>query len=355
MQKGLVRQYSFCDEEFAFDFCRKPHELFGSTPIDHWWMPVTPLYGQRQGGSGTANNRSEILRFFWAKVRDLGATNHRETQERLLLSSLLPSMRVVGSRRIFADAFLKPATRSQKSERIAALESQLSVVSDQMLTRVEFENQSWLALGCLSFPEGMQGVYDRLSHELLDEPCSMLANGHPLEALENLQETWKRFMQTIARRARHAEEKIALDVLSYEARTAFHDCYSAVWSALIPLLKLENHLTEASVAFLYFWHTALKDPEFNTFPFHGHVLGLHPGTSTFMQSRTGRRLLGDWLANYESVELRARVLNAILIALFDYRRQREEAAESRFQSQEQGSGDLEAVERIQQERRSGRR
>ena len=73
-----------------------------------------------------------------------------------------------------------------------------------------------------------------------------------------------------------------------------------------------------------------------------------------MKTRTGPSLLGDWLANLESAELLGRVLNGLLIALFDYHRQREEAAENRSQSREWGSGDLEAVERIQQERRRGR-
>ena len=354
MQSGLVRRFWLHNEEFAFDLCRKPRALFGVTPIDHWWMRVTPLYGQKQGSSGSTRNRTEILRLFWAKVRDLGATNLRDPQERLLLASVVPWARATGSRKIFADAFLASGSRKQRDNKVAFLENALAAAPDKTLSRAEFHEHSWQALGRPEFPAGLQEVYERQSHDLLDGACAMLSRGQLSAALETVRQIWDRRMRTIARHIGHAEEKIVLDVLSYEARAAFHHCYSVVWSALIPLLEREDHLTRESLAFHRFWHTDWRDSQTETSLFHGHAFGLHPGTSLFMQTRTGPRLLGDWLANLESAELLGRVLNGLLIALFDYQEQRKETAENRSHSQERGSGDLEAVERIQQERRRGR-
>lgn len=226
---------------------------------------------------------------------------------------------------------------------------------ERSLSREEFNDRSWAALGRQGFPVEVEEVYWQLSRELLDGACSALANGDTAAALMSVQQLWVRQMRAIGRRSGNVLQKLALDVLSYESRAAFHHCYSAVWSVLIRVLQLEDHWTVAACAFHRFWHTDWMDSQTGKSLFHGHIFGLHPATAVFMQTTTGPELLGEWLANPLSAELFGRVLNGLLIALFDYRQRRELAAENRPRRRVQATDDLEAVERIQEERRRGQR
>lgn len=354
METGLVRRFGLHGEEYSFELYQKPLSL-GRLRIDHWWMQVTSLYRQRRRSSSTAHNHSEILRLYWAKVQYENATAVREAQERYLLASLVPYVRAEGSRTVFADAILGRGRRSERLEQLEILERSLEADRERSLSREEFNDRSWAALGRRGFPVEVEEVYRQLLREVLDGPCSALASGDAAAALMSVQQLWGRQMRAIGRRSGNVLEKLALDVLSYESRAAVHHCYSATWCGLIPVLQSEDHWTEAACAFHRFWHTDWMDSQTGTSLFHGHIFGLHPATAAFMQTTTGPELLGEWLANPVSVELFGRVLNGLLIALFDYRQRRELAAEKRPRRRVQATDDLEAVERIQEERRRGQR
>ena len=353
--ESVTRSFFLNSEEFRFDLCRKRDQAFGPVIVDHWWMPVTPLYAQRQGNSPPAHNHTEILRLYWAAVQHGRATRDQGSQERLLLASLVPDVRSEGSRTIFADAFLRPAARSEHQEAIQTLETLLSDARPNQLTRAEFHEQSWSALGRETFPQETQEMDDRLTRDLLDEPSRLLIAGDVAGGISEVRNRWSRLMRRIGRRAGHTREKIVLDVLSYEARAAFHSCYSVAWSALIPLLAQEEAFGVTSAAFLRFWHTDWISAQTQTSLFHGHVFGLHPATGLFMLTDTGPRLLGDWLARPTSVEAHGRLLNGILIALFNYGARRDEAAENRPRPSEEVVPDLSEVEELREERRRGRR
>ncbi len=354
METGLVRRFGLHDEEYSFELCQKPLSL-GNLSIDHWWMQVTSLYSQRRRISATAHNHSEILRLYWAAVKNENATAFRDAQERYLLASLVPYVRAEGSRTVFADAILARGRRSERLEQLAILERSLAADRERSLSREEFHERSWAALGRQRFPVEVEEAYRQLSREVLDGPSSALACGDAAAALMSVQQLWSRQMRSIGRRSGNVLEKLALDVLSYESRAAFHHCYSVTWCGLIPLLQLEDRWTEAACVFHRFWHTDLMDSQSGTSLFHGHIFGLHPATALFMQTTTGPELLGEWLANPVSAELFGRVLNGLLIAIFDYHQRRELAAEQRPRRRVQGTGDLEAVERTQHERQRGQR
>lgn len=355
MEQNLVRRVSLNEREYRFDLCRKRNQSMGPVTVDHWWMPVTLLYAQRQGNTPPAPNHTEIVRLYWAVVEQQQATAVRSAQERLLLAALVPKVRVEGSRTIFADAFLRRSPRSQQSEAIATLDALLLAEGETRLTRAEFHEGSWNALGRPEFPPGLQERYETLSRELLDEPCRILGAGDFNDAIFQITEIWDRFHRSIGRRGGHREERIVLDVISYEARAAFHHCYSVAWSALIPLLASGENIGSASTTFLRFWHTDWIDSQTYASLFHGHVFGLHPGTGLFTLTETGPRLLGEWLAAPNSVEAFGRLLRGLLIALFDYSGHRGDVAANRRNPAEQAVSDLTITEEIQEERRRGRR
>lgn len=196
----------------------------------------------------------------------------RESQERYLLASLVPYVRAEGSRTVFADAFLGRRRRSERQQQLAILERSLEADRERSLSREEFNDRSWAALGRQGFPVEVEEVYWQLSRELLDGACSALASGDAAAALMSVQQLWVRQMRAIGRRSGNVLPKLALDALSYDSRAAFHHCYSVAWSALIPLLQLEEHWTEAACAFHRFWHTDWVDSQSGTSLFHGHIV-----------------------------------------------------------------------------------
>ena len=167
--------------------------------------------------------------------------------------------------------------------------------------------------------------------------------------------------EAFARRSGNAGRKLVLDMLSYEARAAFHQCYTVVWCALIPYLVEKAKLSFESFGFLAFWHRDQVDSssiEQGTCVslFHGHVFGLHPGGGLFLQTEAGRELMGEWLQNPESAAYFGRLLHGLYVAIYDYVERRQTAAAARRrQITTVPNHNPEFPQELQVERRRGRR
>lgn len=337
-------------QRFSFDLNSQQQHLTGETPLYQWWMPVTPLYGQRRGGSSLAHNHREILRLYWSEVKRLNAEDCRDAQERFLLASMVSEVRVAGSRSIFADAFLKSA----RPDEIRKLDTLIRQGSTTGISREEFHNRSLNLLGRREYPDGLQATYDEFLDGLLKCDLNRIDAENFDDERPTVIDAWKLAMKRIGRRARRYTEKLVMDVLSYESRAAFHDCYSVAWCYLIPRLAEEQNWNLRTCWFHQFWHTGNRDHVHQTPLFHGHVFGLHPASGPFMKSSSGRELLGNWLCQPSSEEDLGRLLHGLLIALFDYQSRRDDQAKSRARP-EVGVSDLVSVEETREEQRRGRR
>jgi hypothetical protein len=137
------------------------------------------------------------------------------------------------------------------------------------------------------------------------------------------------------RRRGFALQKQVLDVLSYEAKTALHRCYSETWEQLLPHLTERHELDEPSRRFLRFWHVDQhrdRDPpteEAFDHLFHGHLFALHPIGGQLLLTSTGRELVGEWLSATDSEEGFERLLHALLITAYDYQNHRSAIGEER--------------------------
>jgi hypothetical protein len=332
MQSGIELELVVAGQEFPLTLCRRQNERFGPVEIDHWWMHVTPLYGQRRGGKNITRNHVSIRQHYWLSVEQDGSTAIRDAQERYLLASIVPYVRAEGSRNIFADAFLARGRSGMRRKSLDDLNSLLRRSCSGGLTRTDFREQSWKLLGRTTFPSASQSLYDRLSSELLDDPCRLLSGGDAAQALSLVQQNWRGQMNSIGRRANKHDEKIVLDTLSYEARAAFHQCYSNAWIKLLPGLAQKAGLSDLSRVFLQFWHTDCRDPLTGDSLFNGHVFALHPGTGPFAATTFGKKLLGKWLASQNGEEAReslSSLLNGLLVGIYDYAERRNTAAAER--------------------------
>jgi hypothetical protein len=358
MQSGLSELFEFGGKSFRFELCNKL-EFFGSTTVNQWWMPVTELYAQREQKNAADQNHRMISDFYWMMCRAEKATDCRDAQERFLLAKLLPKVRSQGSRTIFADAFLRGGSVRERKQRMEELDALLSQTQREFMTRAQFHQKTHEILGRQEYPSEIQHAYDELTSELFDQACVTLERDGVTEAVAILDTQWQQFQKEFGRRAGHAERKLVLDVLSYEARAAFHHCYSVVWCSLLPRLGEKHRLSKPDWHFHHLWHFDKIDEDAAARGeclslFHGHVLGLHPGTGYFLQCPAGRELMGQWIVRPESEECFGRLLYGLQLSLFQYILERDSYADDRRrQVHLSGRDDLVTTEELELEKKSG--
>jgi hypothetical protein len=319
------------DRSLRFQLHRKKTRL-GSIDVDHWWMPVPPLYGQRQRNAAPAVNHKAVIEAFWALCRQEGSFEEADIRNVYLLARLLPQMRSLGSRRIVADAHLDPASGTRWKRRrdaVAELEELLHSGRGKSVTWSEFRAASKIVLGPPPLTQETKDLYVKFAAELLTADCQQI-EGAPEAALAEVIDRWQSWMTRIGRRRGGTERKFVLDILSYEARAAFHQCYSATWHmVLLPHLAEKYVLDPCSQAFLGLWHLeqvrpAPPDSPMHDHLFHGHIFGLHPATAQFLTTTTGPALVGNWLEQNRSEETFERLLGGVLLALYHYSGRRQQ-------------------------------
>ena len=113
-----------------------------------------------------------------------------------------------------------------------------------------------------------------------------------------------------------------LDVLSYEARAAFHQCYSALWFELLPRLVDRHGLDALGREFHELWHLdQIREPEpgARVHLFHGHVFALHPAGGLLLGTPAGSDRVGAWLtAGEDREEAFERLLHALFLTVHHY-------------------------------------
>lgn len=314
------------DRSFEFILCQKKNEELGSISVDHLWMDVTPLYGQRQTKNSTSPNRMSVIESFWEYCRISDSTDAKEAQERVVLASLLPVMRSQGSRRIIADAFLNRLTGQAKVQTVSDLHQLIEKSKEQRMTAIDFHNRTLKLLGPLRITNRIRPKYDMMKEELCRGTCHMLSRGNNVvDSQSAANDTWSLWYRKYARRGGHDDEKLIMDILTYEARAAFHQCYTVTWRMLADSLEARGVIDWHTYRFLRCWHSDFIDETRETSDgcwslFHGHLFALHPSTALLMCTAAGKRLVGDCVASpgdEKSPEFE-RLLHAVHIAVYFY-------------------------------------
>jgi hypothetical protein len=286
---------------FSLTFNRKPLRL-GPVTFEQWWLPIRSLYGGISRGPARAGANSEaIISGFWHLCREHSTHTDRDVQESFLLAHLVSGMRSGGSRRILADGFLGPRGKKAAGVDPATPDALIRGVCHRPYSRAQFRRET---VGALRTPgvvtDAARTEHRRLCDELFPSAVARLPRGVP-GAVRSVTEVWNRWTATVGRRSGHAAGKQAMDMLSYEARAAFHRVYSAVWAYFIlPTLRAAPGFGAAAADFHEFWHTdpswEVPGADANEHLFHGHVFGLHPAGAVFLQAPAGRQVVGEWLS-----------------------------------------------------------
>lgn len=301
---------------FQFDMFRKQANL-GCLEIDQWWMDKRGLYGERNRNS---SNRCAAIDLFWSLcICEGSAFSERDIQETYILARLLPHARSNASRRVFVDASLE---NHSSAADLSELDQFLSLSQDGRKNALDFYRSTGNLLGPPEYEENVIDQYNEFVAELMDDTCEALSDGD-FGKYQKAEAFWTEKMKSIGRRSGNLVKKNVLDILSYEARVAFHRCYSQAWSYILEVIAQNGDFSDDSYLFHRLWHFDQITPSNESIDadfhlFHGHIFGLHPAGSEFIRTPTGLNLLGELIANPTGEEYHQRFLNGMNIACFKY-------------------------------------
>jgi hypothetical protein len=342
------------DSEVTFRLSRKG-ETLGPLEIDQWWMPIPSVYPSSP--KSRKDNYSAVVDCFLQLCRQAGSDREPAVAESYLLARLLPHVRPLGSRRVFADGRLGSRAAASKGDR--SLDDLLRADPLVPISEVEFRDGTGDIIGPAAIQPDVQTRYDSFCRDLFDGVHHRVVDNRE-QAVRDVTERWSKWKGGFGRRRGRNIDKAVLDVLSYEARTALHRCYSAAWAGIVlPCLKERYGLNLRSYRFHEFWHleqTREANPgEAHYFHlFHAHVFGLHPAGAAFVGTAAGKVLLGEWVQAACDPELMAatsadrraadvqisraygRLLRGLLLGVYDYAGRRSDINETRKGRPSQG-------------------
>ena len=291
--------------------------VVGSEAFRQYWLRNSSVYGLRRR---TPQNLQAILEFFRVEVnRTTDGDGQRNAAETYLLASLVPKIRSNGAQRVFPDASLSNLGRLKSQELVADLEQQLLKGSHCEIDAYEFYEQSRIVCDLADMPNEVVDEYQSFESRLLDGVVDDWSHV-PEECSRIVEQRWSRWMKGVGRRAANEVAKQVLDILSYECKTALHQCYSLFWLYLADALA-EKEQSRFVGQFHRFWHCDHRLPTGGVQDMHllhGHVFALHPAFALMIQTATGGEIIADAAgAGYESSEM-LRFFAAGILALNCY-------------------------------------
>ena len=356
------------DSQFQFNLHRKD-AVYGDVAIPHYWMAQSSVYGTR--GNARCVHQT-LVDCFWACCLADPKPMHDDDLQIYVLALLLPEARNIGSRRVLKDSIPPRMSRAVRDQIIQELDDILAAGTGQSIDEAAFRDQTADAIGPPEYEEALWNRYWSFESDLMGE--NLLNSG--AAGFAESQARWRKWMRGIGRRSGKHKDKKLLDILSYEARAAVHECYSTVWEMLLPKLAEQDDWSDEAERFHHLWHLDQTAPanegvsaKFHLF--HGHIFALHPACGELMRTQTGRQLIGNWLSSeppkrsasddrlvrHAQTEAFHQLLNGVSIAVYSYAMRRDVYADLRRKQPRSigGSGDIDQLQGQQIERDTGRR
>lgn len=308
------------DARVSLELRSRDLSLAGQT-ISQFWIDKRTLVA-RNGTFG--RNFQPILDHFYHEAQQLTGGNGKIVETHLL-ATLLPEVRLDASQVIFPDASLKKRTVRSGDEHREQLDQMICASRDQRLTLFEFHEQSRNAVGFPTLSVEEMSLYRGWSAQLFEGLEDIWP--HDLaDAISKLKERWEVWKKRFGRRSNSHLQKTVLNMLSFESKAAFHQCYSAAWTAVLPRLANEVVRPDIFTNFHGLWHLDQRVPisgnRQDLHLLHGLVLGLHPAFSLLISTPIGQELIGDAIANTTDIAAQERFFHAALIAIYQYEDER---------------------------------
>jgi len=289
----------------------KTLDLGGGRELPQMWIDQRLLRPVQGMASPTM---SAIVGYFLERCRqDNGASRTLEHHqlETYTLARLYPLAKTSAQNTVIQAASV--ASAAGKANRKSVSNLLRKAVGDECSSRDLQRIAKSLLCGPLEEIDAIGTTYREMAEKLFAAAQRDLRAGH--DDLPEAMETWQAWRKTLRRGGSSKVHRKVLDILSAEARSAFHTCYSAVWEDLTNRLYratlrgdreiVEPRLPELagcfSLPFQLFhrlWHTEMSwpDPEKPDTVFRlmlGSPLALHPIAALLIGTPEMRKLLGD--------------------------------------------------------------
>ena len=302
----------------SLDLCSR-RIVLADNCIQQFWLPKPGLSGTRNRQAG---NHRAVLDFFQLLCFNRVDDRDINPAKTHLLASLLPHVRNNKAQGIFPDASISPPRGCPTTPGFDSedLESQLRVSEQERISIFDFCNRNREAVEFPDYPESTFELYREFESELFADDTSLWW-ADPMTAGENVTQRWLGWRNGFGRRRGNGTKKEVLDILSYESKAAFHQCYSSLWLEILPHLMADQTNREISMRFHTLWHLdhRIASPDQRHIHLlHGLVLGLHPAFGKLLTTETGTRLIGAAVAAPEDIPAQERFLHAGLVSLYLY-------------------------------------
>ncbi|HWE95370.1 MAG TPA: hypothetical protein VG269_15490 [Tepidisphaeraceae bacterium] len=310
MQNRIPISLKVGDSSFAFRISYKRQQL-GDYFVNQLWMPRTTLYQP-----DVEENSINLVECFWElclAANGGGTPGHPDERETYLLAHLLPHSLSLLSREVMPDStFIGPdGPRKVWGDAVKELSARLpKSFPAEDLPLEKFRDLTYGGFGMPKLTGEEVELYEQVCAELLTEPCALM-DGDRGRAIELSVGRWNELKQEYysQRRWKSPQAKRVFSVISYECRTAFHECYSDVWAELLrgdgppvqgtrgPIWPEDLQITPRDLCFLRLWNLVLKSesnrPEASFHHWRGHVLALHPAGALLIETERGRQVIGN--------------------------------------------------------------
>lgn len=359
MNKQMTVQVPVDGRAYTFHLCHRRIEFEAAGEITYYWMAIPEL---RKSGGGT--NVRACINLWWAETLAQSLTDPEDKMDaevNLALAELYPLIaQHRGAQDVFNDGFLK----KRGSRRLAPRGKQASVHCASLEDDRELDDREsvlsdaeWKRLQTMCRRRDIDGIRQEIEAILVgelpakqerpkyDEAFRVWMGNAVVQFEEGGRNGLRRFLNgellpqiaLYRRRGSQVRPRLFINMVSHEAKAAFHLCYTNAWSKLTPLLMKDCGLDATSARFMSLWHNQ-NELESGRDAFWGHILALHPLSERVMTQAHHRAAVGQWLSVAQDDPLAGPIVDrdeywdlvaTILAASHEYAHLREQANAAR--------------------------
>ncbi len=305
----------FGSDSFTFQLCKHEIELGAAGMVQYYWMPIPGL----RHPDGV--NVRACVDSWWAEVQAQAFSDPDDikfAEENLALAELYPLVvRHRGPQNVFRDAFLMKGARRNRStggRGGSAGQSDYDLddgeLDDRQFTLPDAE---WKRLQAMCRQRDVDGIRQEIESLFVGELPPRSEKPRYNEAFDHwtanavaalrdgrgalrgfLETDLLRWIKLYRRRGGQIRPHLFINMVSHEAKVAFHTCYSNAWMKLTQWLMDNRELDPTSARFMFFWHRQ-NERDSGRDAFWGHVLALHPLSERVMTQAPHRVAVGQWL------------------------------------------------------------
>jgi hypothetical protein len=290
------------DRDFTFPLNCQLRNLATDIQITYYWIDHRLL---RETTLNQAHNVCRRIVDYWEQVLFLHDPSRAHSPSEVLV--LAHAFRVLSRKKkmhqVFRDATLRPLPPRGSDFRDRAIDLRWAELADDVRQRIEAvvvqRDSNAVRRECAFIfgwnpPSSIELALLNQAYDQWVERAVELYRSRPEAGIEQFVDEFCRTESRLRRSGRTSFiARRFLDLMMFESKVSFYECYAVLWQGLIPWLRVNRNLDAVSEKFLRLWHNqnpsirravANGVERFEADAFFGHVLSLHPLSGILMNS-----------------------------------------------------------------------